>query len=765
MGELYFQPDEWLIIEDAYHPQRNLLHETIFALGNGYMGVRGTPEEGFSGGESIPGTFLPHISNTGDIRYDWCRVGFPTRVNAMVTCPNWVPITLRIDGMPFDPRQGSLQAYRRTLNMHEGTLTRELTWEDPTGRITTMRSVRIACQHAPHVGAIQYSVTPVNYSGTLTIDCGIDAAVAKSSVVTEMSPIATDGVIQCTETTETKYQVVMALRTSVEVDGVPVAANGTTNATDTYAGHVITVQATPGKTYTVSKYVAVTSSRDLEEDAPRARALTLVEQAKAEGFAALLAQHIEGWTRVWEEKDIVISHDPRAQQGIRFSIFNMEWNYGGNDPRLNIGAKGISGPGYGGLYFWDSEVYLLPYYAYTDPPKARNLLMQRYITLPQARDRAQLFGFAGAMYPFVTYDGTDCAIPWELGMLEQHINVAIPYAVRLYALSSGDDEFVREYGAEMVMETCRFWASRVTFNERKQQYVINTVTGPDEYAMVVNNNCYTNAMTKYMLDYGLQLVASLQKTSPDAWRALVAKLSFNDQELERWQDVVKRLYIPFDRKLGLHPQDDSFLDMDSVDVQAIPDNEKPLLAHWPWERIIRSQVLKQPDVVLLMFILNERYSEVVKRANYLYYEPKTIHDSSLSPCIHAIMAAELGFDEQAFDYYLRSSRLDLDNVNGNAGEGVHIACMAGTWMSIVSGFAGMRMVNGRLQFRPHLPAAWEMLRFSMHFRGRFLRVELTKDRMTFTVDGKALMVTINGGHVRLAANTTTAVTLHEAVTV
>lgn len=763
MAKQYFPPDDWLLVEDTYAPEQNTLNETAFALGNGYMGVRGTPEEGFTG-QSHPGTFLPLIYEAGTIRYDWQRANFPTRSTGMLTSPSWVDIRLTVGDQLFDPQQGRLHAYRRVLNLREGTLTRRVVWEDANGRQTEIESVRIVCHGSPHLGAIRYTVRPLNYSGPLVLESGINATMT-SLQDAGGETAGRDGVVLCSDTVQTGFRVAMAARHRLTIDNQPAEATVTTGQRTGYIARQFRVDARQGTAYTLEKYAGVCTSRDLQDGDPAERAVTHATRARVKGFDELLTRHIAAWERFWQEQDVIIEGDPNAQQGIRFSLFNLAWNYAGDDPRLNIGAKGISGPGYGGLYFWDSEVYLLPYYTYTEPEKARNLLLQRWHTLPQAKERAARYGYRGAWYPWTTLDGHNCAIPWEYSMLEQHVSAAIPYGVWLYQQSTDDEAFLQHYGAEMVFETARFWASRAVFNARRGRYCINAVTGPDEYGMVVNNNCYTNAMAKFVLEYALEIAAAMPDTAPQAWATLVEKLGFDPTETALWHDVAERMYIPFDKKLGLHPQDDAFLDLDPIDVQAIPESEKPLLAHWPWERIIRHQVLKQPDVLLLMFLRSDQYPLAVKRTNYDFYEPKTTHDSSLSPCIHSIIAAEVGHEAQAFDYYLRSARLDLDDVNGNAGDGVHIAGMAGSWMCIVNGFAGMRLRKGRLAFAPHLPAQWTRVAFTLRYRGRDIRVEMEGQRISFTLKGRPLTITVHGRRVRLASTAPTVVSTAPLVTV
>ena len=775
----HFAPHDWLVVDDAFNPDLNRFHETIFYLGNGYMGVRGVPEEGFPAAiraeKSSPYTFVAPI-------YDIVPSGgwrVPVReCSVMVKVPDFFPINLTLGGVKFDTLAGKVADYSRTLNMKEGTVVRKLTWEDRRGRRTEFESTRFVSMADRHVAAFRFSFRPLNWTGAAVVEPSIDGCDTGRQRQIGIGGIGKDGAFLCVETLKTGHKTAMAMRTRLVESMCEKPGRGRSSkssrelpalryargrqrrpqrsqktSTCPYVSRQFRFTAKKGTLCTIEKYAGVCTSRDTDAPPsrdPKPRAIAKATEAIKTGFDLLLDRHRIAWARIWADSDVVIEGDSAAQQGIRLCIFNMHQNYAGDDPLVNMAAKGLSGPGYGGLYWWDTEMYMLPFFIYTDPAKARKLAMYRWCTIAGARRKAAWMGYKGAMYPWVTIDGEERSGDWEYGMFEQHVTSAMAYAAHHYVEATQDFDYLWNCGAEVVIETARFWASRVCFNQRRGRYLINGVTGPDEYAVNVNNNCYTNAMAKFNVDYALKVVPLMRNSQPAKWRELAKKIGFRKTELAHWRDISRRMLIPFDPELGIHLQDDAFLDRDPVDVSRIPDSERPINSKWPWERVLRTQAIKQADVLLLMFLLGDSFTDDEKRRNYEFYEPKTTHDSSLSPCIHAIMAAELGLDADAFKYYLRSARLDLDDVNRNASEGFHVANMAGSWMSIVNGFAGMRLAGGKLHFNPRLPRQWKRLAFRIKFRGRTIAIEMRRRQTAFRLEtGNQLGIVVAGENVLL----------------
>jgi kojibiose phosphorylase len=443
--------------------------------------------------------------------------------------------------------------------------------------------------------------------------------------------------------------------------------------------------------------------------------LSKVRDAQALTFEGLLEMQKEDWATIWETSDIVIEGDEKAQQGIRFNIFQLNQTYQGKYAHLNIGPKGFTGEKYGGSTYWDTEAYCLPFYMATKGAEvARNLLLYRYKQLPQAIENAQKLGFTGgaALYPMVTMNGEECHNEWEITFEEIHRNGAIAFAIYNYTRYTGDESYLKEYGMEVLIAIARFWAQRVNFSEEKKQYVILGVTGPNEYENNVNNNFYTNYLASWCLSYAATM--ALKYKSEKQWVTI--------KELKEWSDIVEHMYLPYSEKYDVYLQQDGFLDKDLKPVSAIPTGERPLNQHWSWDRILRSPYIKQADTLQGFYFFEERFTKKQLEKHYEFYEPFTVHESSLSPCVHSVLASALGKTEEAYALYLRTARLDLDDYNKEVHEGLHITSMAGTWLSIVEGFAGMRVKNGTLTFTPRLPKQWKRLSFKVIFRGEVKEV-------------------------------------------
>lgn len=756
MAKRYFKPHPWTIAEDRHQPKLNEFQETIFFLGNGYMGVRGVPEEGFSGDpkNTMPTTYLGPI-------YDIVPAGSDRHVtnvdhcSIMVHVPNWFGLELTLGGRRFDPLAGTVLAYRRELDMKAGVVTRTVRWKDDKGRTTDLVFTRFVSQDDIHLGGLRLEVTPLDWRGTVSVSTGVDGSHCDRQRAVKLGAAGGDGAMLCVETLNTEFETAMVMRLLALRDGKALAIQPDLRRGDKTVGRSFRASVGQGQTLRIDKLVCVCTSRDMgEKDAPGRRASAGAAAARKAGFDDLLARHADAWQAIWDRADVEIAGDTAAQQGVRFCVFNMNQNYAGNDPRVNMSAKGLSGPGYGGLYWWDSEAYFVPFFLYTQPAKSRNLLQYRHGTIQGAKNKARHYGFEGAMWPWVTIDGEERSFDWEYGMLEQHVGAAVPWAVRQYMEATSDQEFLRDHGAELVIETARFWASRVHWAEHRKAYVIAMVTGPDEYAVAQNNNFYTNFMAKRCCEYAGEVVATMKKKHPAAWKKLARKLRFRDAEVARFRDVAKRMYLPYEMKLGINVQDDGFLDRTPFDMSTLPKNEWPTHKHWGWDKLMRSQAIKQPDVLMAEHLENDCFSRDQKMRDYKFYEPRTTHESSLSPCVHSMLASELGLADDAFRYYLRTARLDLDDVNHNANQGLHTACLAGAWMSVTVGFAGMRLVDDHLCFRPRLPMQWKRLSFKVTFRDRWIRATLTPGRIAFELDGAPLTVKVNDKPVKLTAGET-----------
>ncbi len=444
----------------------------------------------------------------------------------------------------------------------------------------------------------------------------------------------------------------------------------------------------------------------------------------------MLAEQAAAWAEKWKHNDIIIDGDVSAQQGIRFNIFQLNQTYTGEDDRLNIGPKGFTGEKYGGVTYWDTEAYCVPFYLATAEQKvSKNLLLYRFKQLPQAYENAKMLGFGNgaALYPMVSIDGIECHNEWEITFEELHRNGAMAYAIFNYVRYTGDEGYLVDYGLEVLIGIARFWSQRVSWSAKKEKYVLLGITGPNEYENNVNNNWYTNMLGAWCMEYAMQVIEKVKAADAGKYNRLVAKLHFNEaQETKKFTHIIENMFYPYDEKHKVFPQQDGYLDKEQILVKDLSPQDRPLNQKWSWDRILRSCFIKQADVLQGIYFFEDQYDIDTSRRNFDFYEPRTVHESSLSPCVHAILAAKLGDGARAYEFYLRTSRLDLDDYNNDTEDGCHITSMAGTWMAVVEGFGGMRVKNGKLSFKPFLPEKWESFSFHVGFRGALLDVRVSK---------------------------------------
>ncbi|GIO84768.1 kojibiose phosphorylase [Paenibacillus faecis] len=766
---------EWSIKEVAYLEENQQRSESIFALGNGYIGMRGNFEEGYYGteGSSVTGNYLNGFYDAEPILYPEVAYGYPTHNHAMLNVPNARIVELCIAGQPFHLHTGSVHKHGRELDMRAGLLRRDAEWESPDGHRVEIAVRSLVSLEHKHLAALCYEVKALNFSGEIQLSSLIDAQVTgpegsddprlgarrtEPSLLFEEAGQEGAGCWMRHRTRNTRFALLTGLYHRLEAPRerdcrVERYANGTRD------GIRYTLHLNQGETVRLTKYIAYHTSRDYpEEELPRRSAETL-ELADRLGFEALAAQQRAFLDRFWSRADVEIEGDPAMQQGVRFNAFGL-LQATGRDGITNIGAKGLSGEGYEGHYFWDTEMYMLPFFTFTWPEVARTLLDFRYATLGKARERAAQMAQKGALYPWRTINGEENSTFFPAGTAQAHINADIAYAIRQYVLATGDERYLAEKGAEILFETSRFWADLGHFNPaRGGAFCIDAVTGPDEYTAVVDNNAYTNLMVREQLYYACETAEKLRRDYPVDYERLQRELALTEEEVAEWRRAADLMYIPGDAELGIVAQDDTFLSKKRWDFEHTPSYKYPLLLHYHPLVIYRHQVLKQADLVMALFLLGDRFSLADKIRNYRYYEPLTTHDSSLSPCIHSIVAAEIGRLEEAYKYFNRTVRMDLDDVNGNVKDGLHTAAMGGSWMAVVNGFAGLRLFgDGVLSFAPALPSPWDSLRFKIMHRGCLLDVRigheaveytlLEGDRLTFRHRGEQLELSAAGSSIR-----------------
>jgi maltose phosphorylase len=759
----YIQADEWKIIEEGFKPELNQISESIFSLGNGRMGQRANFEEAYSG-ETLQGNYVAGVYYPDKTRVGWWKNGYPEYFAKVINATNWIGIDIVLGDEQLDLAKCQVSSFRRELNMKEGYLKRTFKAKTAQGIEVEVETIRFCSMADDESGAIRYTITPLNWSGAVTITPFIDGDVVNKDSnydekfwdEVEKESWIDGGYVQL-RTKKTGFEVATGQKFAITQNGLPIDVEAKSIEKEKYVGSKIILQAVCGQAITVTKFAANISSQNYPKEALSEVLKTTLKTISEKGFDKMLAEQAAAWDKKWQHNDIIIEGDASAQQGIRFNIFQLNQTYTGEDDRLNIGPKGFTGEKYGGSTYWDTEAYCVPFYLATaDQKVTRNLLLYRYKQLGKAIENAQLLGFkdGAALYPMVTMDGTECHNEWEITFEEIHRNGAIAHAIYDYVRYTGDEQYLTDYGLEVLVAIARFWSQRVNWSAEKQQYVMLGVTGPNEYENNVNNNWYTNTIAAWCMEYTMDVAAKVKAANPDKYQALVNKISLNeDKEFGKFRDIIERMYYPADEKLGVFLQQDGYLDKDQTLVKDLPASDRPLNQKWSWDRILRSCYIKQADVLQGIYFLEDRYDIDTIRRNYDFYEPRTVHESSLSPCVHAVIAAKLGDEARAYEFYLRTSRLDLDDYNNDTEDGCHTTSMAGTWMAVVQGFGGMRVKDGKLSFNPFLPAKWNSFSFHIGFRGTLLNIRVGKEGVQIkNLSGNELIVTIYGKDQIVKAN-------------
>ncbi|MDP9079107.1 MAG: glycoside hydrolase family 65 protein [Bacteroidota bacterium] len=733
----YIEVDEWKIIEEGFNPHHNKVSESIFSLGNGRMGQRANFEEAYSG-DTLQGNYVAGVYYPDKTRVGWWKNGYPEYFAKVLNAANWIGIDINIDSERLDLAKCEVISFRRELNMQEGYLKRNFTAKTALGKVVEVEATRFCSMADDEAGAIKYTITPVNFSGSLTITPFIDGDVVnKDSNYDEKfwdevkKESWNDGGFIQMRTKKTGFEVATGMLISVLQAGEPVKLHTQAVTKEKYIAAKFKLQVTEGQNTTIIKYAANLSSQNYEAADLAANLKTTLANISKKGFDIMLQEQADAWAEKWKMNDIIIEGDASAQQAIRFNIFQLNQTYTGEDDRLNIGPKGFTGEKYGGSTYWDTEAYCVPFYLSTaDQKVTKNLLLYRYKQLGKAIENAKLLGFnnGAALYPMVTMDGTECHNEWEITFEEIHRNGAIAYAIFNYVRYTADEAYLADYGLEVLIAIARFWSQRVTFSGDRQQYVMLGVTGPNEYENNVNNNWYTSTLATWCMKYTMEVAEKIKATDAAKYAELVKRISFNEtEETARFKDIIAKMYYPYDERQQVFLQQDGYLDKEQILVKDLPAADRPINQKWSWDRILRSCYIKQADVLQGIYFFEDQYDIETIRRNFDFYEPRTVHESSLSPCVHAILAAKLGDEARAYEFYLRTARLDLDDYNNDTEDGCHITSMAGTWMSVVEGFGGMRVIDGKLSFQPFLPGKWQSFSFHIGFRGAVLNIKVSKD--------------------------------------
>lgn len=749
-----FEVQPWNVSTHTFDPQDKRLQESMTSLGNGYMGMRGDFEEGYSG-DSLQGIYLGGVWYPDKTRVGWWKNGYPKYFGKVVNAVNFIKLPIEIDGQRVDLAQDKISDFNLDLDMHRAVLTRSFTLDRGATKValTFERFLSVAQKELSvqkvtikNLGAQDITVKllpaidadvkneEANYDERFWDVLATDQQADRGSVVAKTTPNPF-GTPQFTSG--------MEMRVVTDLANVAVDQPNDKEVAMAYQGTLA-----PETSTSLEKRVIVVTSRDYGSQAELTQAMDqLSDQVAKISYADLLSAHTKIWAQRWEKSDVEITGDDESQQGIRFNLFQLFSTYYGEDSRLNIGPKGFTGEKYGGATYWDTEAFAFPVYlGITDPKVTRNLLMYRYNQLPGAYVNAKEQGLKGALFPMVTFDGIECHNEWEITFEEIHRNGDIAFAIYNYTRYTGDTSYVLHQGAKVLTEMSRFWEDRVHFSKRHNQYMIHGVTGPDEYENNVDNNWYTNMLAQWTLKYTLEIL--------DQVDADVAKdLAVSADEKAQWQDIVNRMYLPYDKDLNIFVQHDGFLDKDIEPASSIPEDQRPINQHWSWDKILRSPYIKQGDVLQGIWDFIDDYTPEQKKANFDFYEPLTVHESSLSPAIHSVLASDLHYEDKAVELYERTARLDLDNYNNDTTDGLHITAMTGGWIAVVQGFAGMRVRNGQLHYAPFLPKTWQSFSFRQVFRGRLVEVTVDKSGNHFKLlSGDPLTIDVAGKNVTLTTD-------------
>lgn len=736
----YIKYHDWLIIEEDFNPEHNRISESIFSIGNGKMGQRANFEEKYSG-DSLRGSYVAGIYYPDKTRVGWWKNGYPEYFAKIINSTNWIGINISINGEELDLAKAKIHSFKRVLDMQHGLLTRTFVAELKNGNQVEIIAQRFVSIENTSIGAIKYSVKAINFSGEILVSPFLDGDIFNEDAnydekfwVEVSKEINNNEGYLTLETLKTNFQVCTAMNFQVLKNNQPIISVATNFVSEKYVEAAQIVKVNAGDIVIVEKYAAVISSLDFSINQLIDKAKEFITQVSSIGFDQLFENHKNIWLKKWETSDIKIEGDIAAQQGIRYNIFQLNQTYSGEDDRLNIGPKGFTGEKYGGVTYWDTEAYCLPFYLSTAPLEiSKKLLLYRHRHLTKAIENAQKLGFnnGAALYPMVTINGEECHNEWEITFEEIHRNGAIAYAIYNYVNYTGDKEYLAPQGFEVLLAISRFWSQRVNWSQKKQKFVMLGVTGPNEYENNVNNNFHTNYVAVWTLKYTLEAVEFLQKEYPYLYEEMISKWKFNAiKETDRWKDIIQNMYFPFDTERNIYLQQDGYDDKELIPVSELPASERPINQKWSWDRILRSCYIKQADILQSMYWFEDDFSDEEIKQHFDFYEPLTVHESSLSPCIHSILAAKIGYEQKSYELYLRTSRLDLDDYNHDTEDGLHITSMGGTWMAFVMGFGGVRVRNNKLVLNPFLPNNWKSYQFRVDFRGAHLSLKKEKEKLT-----------------------------------
>ncbi len=751
----YIIHDEWNIIEKGFDPHNHKVSESIFSIGNGRMGQRANFEEHYSG-EMLLGNYVAGVYYPDKTKVGWWKNGYPEYFAKVLNAANWTMIHANLNGHPLDLATCKILDFERRLDMQAGILYRTFHAITPEGIELKVQSTRFCSIKDDENAAIKYQIQILNKDCKLEIIPAVDGDIENQDSnydekfwdeITKL--VKNDAAYVLSATKKTNFHVATGMAFDITKNGESITFESERIRKTKFGACKVALDVSKNDTIVLFKYIANLSS----ENHPKETLLSLcqksVKKARTKGFEKMKSDQTAAWNQKWEKSDIVIEGDIAAQQGIRFNIFQLNQTYTGQDERLNIGPKGFTGEKYGGSTYWDTEAYCLPFYlSMADQKVARNLLVYRYKHLQKAIENANKLGFknGAALYPMVTINGEECHNEWEITFEEIHRNGAIAYAIFDYVRYTNDDAYLAEFGLETLIGIARFWAQRVHYSTHKNLYVMHGVTGPNEYENNVDNNWYTNYIAAWCMRYTTQIFKEVKQNNPLASERIVKSTHFDtEKELAKWKDITDNMFYPKDNKLGIFLQQETYLDKDLITIHDLKPEDRPINQKWSWDRILRSCFIKQADVLQGLYFFEEDFSKEIIKRNFDFYEPRTVHESSLSPCLHVILATLIGNHTKAYEMYLRTSRLDLDDYNNDTEDGLHITSMAGTWLAIVKGFGGMRIKRDKLNFTPYLQEQWKSMAFKVQFRNSTIELKINHSGTTIVNHSKKKISIIVSG--------------------
>ena len=736
VADIYFKTDPWKVTEKGFDPAYSRVSESVFSLANESIGIRGFFDEGGSC-DSLRGSYSNGVYDFVDIGRSYR--GIIDKTHFMIPSADWLVTSLCLDGEVLDLGKVRFSDFVRELNLKDGTLTRSFIWETASKKQIRLTFLRFLDMIDRENAFQRITMEPLNFTGEIDFESGVSFNVEHEGRQTcfwetTRKEARQNRLLLQSRTLRSNQEVFAGAYVNLPVEAKPEFAEKELRL----KARILLEQ---GKMVRVEKQAVILFDGS-DGDTLWKRGESALDSCSEASFEQAFRRQKTYWNDYWSVSDIGIEPAGKdnasvnmvaaEQQGIRFCSFQLAQTYNGGSMRHNIGAKGLTGEAYNGHAFWDTESCCLPFYLFTRPNTARDLLLFRYNTLPEARERAKMLDCRGACYPIATLNGDEACPLWQHASLQLQPSTAVAYGIWHYVHLTEDKEFLFDYGCEMLLEIARFLTNRVALGSKTEKYGFYGVMGPDEFHLMVNNNAYTNYMGMRTLRYAAESLDLMKQEQTSAFKALCRRTKLDESELFGWRHIADNMYLP-ETESGLFEQHDGYFDLPHTDIASIPKNEFPLYDHWSYDRIYRTDMIKQPDVLMMFFLYNTSFTPEVKEKNFNYYEPRTIHESSLSPAIHSILAAELGYMDKAVDLFGYATRLDLDNYNCNTREGLHITSIAMAWANIVYGFAGLRSDGDLLRFAPHLPERWKTLKFSITYRGHLLCVEMDRQKTVFTL--------------------------------